>query len=128
MFADTSGNGIINVSGDLWKAQRKAGMKFFSGTNLELMVAEVLPEAYKRIETKLLKHATDGTIVDMQAVFLDFTSFVMGHMAYDVRCSTSSTSTANMGRWTLIQRIPSAKHLIMLQIRLADVFRIHCTL
>lgn len=60
-------------------------MKFFSGTNLEVMVEEVLPEAYSRIETRLLQLAKEGTVVDMQSVFLDFTSFIMGHMAYDVR-------------------------------------------
>lgn len=84
VHADDVGNGIINASGDLWKAQRKAGLKFFSGTNLELMVEEVLPEAYSRVRSRLVKHAEDGTIVDMQSVFLDYTSFVMGHMAYDV--------------------------------------------
>lgn len=49
------------------------------------MVEEVLPEAYSRMKSNLLNHARDGTVVDMQSVFLDFTSFVMGHMAYDVR-------------------------------------------
>lgn len=87
--ANRVGNGIINASGDLWKAQRKAGLKFFSGNNLDIMVDEVLPEAYSRIRSRLLKHAKDGTVVDMQSVFLDFTSFVMGHMAYDV-CFCSS--------------------------------------
>ena len=48
------------------------------------MVEEVLPEAYSRIKPKLLKHAEEGTIVDMQLIFQDFTSFVLGHMAYDV--------------------------------------------
>ena len=83
--AKRAGNGIINASGDLWKAQRKAGLKFFSGNNLEIMVDEVLPEAYSRIRQRLLEHADNGTVVDMQLIFLDFTSFIMGHMAYDVR-------------------------------------------
>lgn len=79
-----SGHGIINSSGELWRAQRRAGLKFFSGTNLEVMVEDVLPEAYARIRSKLLKHAEAGTVVDMQSIFLDFTSFIMGYMAYDV--------------------------------------------
>lgn len=83
--ADRAGNGIINASGDLWKTQRKAGLKFFSGNNLEIMVEEVLPEAYLRMRSQMLEHAKAGTLVDMQSIFLDFTSFVMGHMAYDVR-------------------------------------------
>lgn len=53
----------------------------------------VLPEAYSRIRSRLLEHAEAGTIVDMQSIFLDFTSFVMGHMAYDVRsCHRKSKS------------------------------------
>lgn len=50
------------------------------------MVDEVLPEAYSRMKAHLLKSIEAGTVVDMQAVFLDFTSFVVGYMAYDV-CS-----------------------------------------
>jgi len=91
---DLFGNGIINASGDLWKAQRKAGLKFFSGSNLEAMVDEVLPEAYQRMKLQLLKHAEEETAVDMQSVFLDFTSFVMGHMAYDVRPRTCLPATS----------------------------------
>lgn len=81
---DLFGYGIINASGDLWKSQRKAGLKFFSGNNIEVMVEEILPEAYSRTKAQLLEHAEAGTPVDMQSVFLDFTSFVMGHMAYNV--------------------------------------------
>lgn len=82
---DLFGNGIINASGELWKTQRKAGLKFFSGSNLDAMVNTVLPEAYTRLQSQLSECARTGAIVDMQSVFLDFTSFVMGHMAYDVR-------------------------------------------
>ena len=52
------------------------------------MVDEVLPEAYSRIRSRLLEHTKADTVVDIQAIFLDFTSSVMGHMAYDVRSST----------------------------------------
>jgi len=52
------------------------------------MVDEVLPEAYSRIRSQLLEHANVGSVVDMQSIFLDLTSFVMGHMAYDV-CSSA---------------------------------------
>lgn len=89
-IADASGCGIINASGELWKAQRRAGLKFFSGANLEVLIDHVLPEAYDCMRTKLLKHADAGTLVDLQSVFLDFTSFIIGHMAYDVgsyRCA-----------------------------------------
>lgn len=88
---DLFGNGIINASGELWKAQRKAGLKFFSGSNLDAMVELILPEAYSRMHTRLSKLAKDGTVVDMQSIFLDFTSFIMGHMAYDVRLTYPDT-------------------------------------
>lgn len=78
------GRGIINVHGDLWSAQRKAGSKFFSGKQLEMMVEEILPEAFDRIRKKLQHHVEARTVVDMQDIFLDYTSFIMGHMAYDV--------------------------------------------
>lgn len=76
--------GIINANGDLWSSQRKSGSKFFSGSQLEVMVEEVLPEAIQRVRTNLNKHINSGAVVDMQNVFLDYTSFIMGHMAYDV--------------------------------------------
>ncbi|KAK6372987.1 hypothetical protein LTR64_004906 [Lithohypha guttulata] len=57
------------------------------------MVEQVLPEAYSRMKSQLLKHAKDGTVVDMQSVFLDFTSFVMGHMAYDMDLDSSHPFT-----------------------------------
>lgn len=85
-----AGAGIINASHENWRAQRRIGLKFFSGKNLELMVEEILLEAYQRLKERLSKHAEYGTTVDMQSVFLDFTSFVMGQMAFDVENLDSS--------------------------------------
>ncbi|KAK5274132.1 hypothetical protein LTR96_000732 [Exophiala xenobiotica] len=81
---DLFGHGIINATGDLWRAQRKAGLKFFSGANLDALVEEVLPEVYEATTRKhLLQASQDGSIVDLQKVFLDLTTTVVGHMAYD---------------------------------------------
>lgn len=79
----TEGYGIINATGDLWKAQRKAGLKFFSGSNLDALIEEVLPEVYKDTRKQLLQAAKDGTVIDLQKIFLDLTTTVVGHMAYD---------------------------------------------
>ena len=78
------GHGIINADGDLWKAQRKAGLKFFSGPNLDALIEDVLPEIYMQTKAELLQHAQHGTELDLQKVFLDLTTRVMGVMAYDV--------------------------------------------
>ncbi len=79
-----AGHGIINANGELWKAQRKAGMTFFSGTRLEGFVEVVLPEVYARTRAQLLEYASIGTQVDLQAVFLDLTTTAVGRTAYNV--------------------------------------------
>ncbi|EXJ87016.1 hypothetical protein A1O3_03973 [Capronia epimyces CBS 606.96] len=80
---DLFGYGIINATGDLWRAQRKAGLKFFSGANLDALAEEVLPEVYAGTRKHLLQAANDGSVIDLQKVFLDLTTTVVGHMAYD---------------------------------------------
>ena len=79
-----SGYGIINATGELWKAQRKAGLKFFGGASLEVLIEDVLPEAYEKARTELLEIAGAGKAIDLQRFFLDLTTTVVGQMAYDV--------------------------------------------
>lgn len=79
-----AGHGIINANGDLWKAQRKAGVKFFSGTNLDSMIEDVMPQAYAKAKTQMMSHAENGSRFDLQKFFLDLTTNVVGVMAYDV--------------------------------------------
>jgi len=78
------GYGIINASGELWKAQRKAGLKFFSGANLDTLIEDVLPEAYTATQSYLRQCTEQKSVVDLQKVFLDLTTIVVGQMAYDV--------------------------------------------
>ncbi len=78
-----SGYGIINASGDLWRAQRKAGLKFFGGDSLDILVEDVLPEAYQRSRAELLELSKIGKQVDLQRFFLDLTTTTVGQMAYD---------------------------------------------
>ena len=78
------GHGIINADGDLWKAQRKAGLSFFSGTSLESFMETVLPEAFVHTRTQLLECTQSGSKVDLQGVFLELTTKAVGRMAYNV--------------------------------------------
>jgi hypothetical protein len=78
------GHGIINSDGELWKTQRKAGLKFFTGSNLETLIEEVLPSAYMQTRSVLLQHAQSGDFLDLEAIFLDLTTTVVGRLAYDV--------------------------------------------
>ncbi len=90
---DHTGYGIINATGDLWRAQRKAGLKFFAGANLDALVEEVLPAVYAQTQLKLTEHANTGAVVDMQKVFLDMTTAVVGQMAYDASVHSDSGLT-----------------------------------
>jgi hypothetical protein len=62
-------------------------LKFFGGATLDSMVEDVLPEVYHSktgMRQQLLQAAKDNSIVDMQKLFLDLTTTVVGYMAYDV--------------------------------------------
>jgi hypothetical protein len=87
------GHGIINANGELWKAQRKAGLSFFSGTSLESFIETVVPEAFARTRTRLFKCAESGSPVDLQDVFLELTTKAVGRMAYNVSHIRSSSSS-----------------------------------
>lgn len=78
------GNGIINADGDLWKRQRKAGLPFFSNANLKVFVDRLLPYHLKDTEKRLGRAADNEDPIDMEAVFLELTTRLMGEMAYDV--------------------------------------------
>ena len=81
------GNGIINADGELWRIQRKAGLRFFSNANLKAFVNEVLPPFLEDTKRTLHEVAKQGEVVDLQNVLLEFTTRLMGKMAYDVGCS-----------------------------------------
>jgi hypothetical protein len=88
------GHGIINSDGELWKMQRKAGLKFFTGSNLDTLIEDVLPNAYLQIRPALLQHAKSGQRLDLEAVLLDLTTAVVGRMAYDVSSPTNIRHTS----------------------------------
>ena len=78
------GNGIINADGELWKIQRKAGLRFFNAANLKSFIDYVLPPLLDDTRRTLEDAAREGTQVDMQSVLLELTTRFMGNVAYDV--------------------------------------------
>ncbi|KAK2013852.1 cytochrome P450 [Colletotrichum eremochloae] len=80
---DLFGNGIINVDGDLWRIQRKAGLNFLNTSNLKVLIEVALPEYLSR-SLAFLETKADKGIVDLQAVFHEITTQLMGKMAYNM--------------------------------------------
>lgn len=81
---ESLGNGIINADGELWKIQRKAGLRFFSNANLKTLIEDVLPPIFVDTEKSLDDASRSRNILDLQTVLLDLTTRLMGNMAYDV--------------------------------------------
>ncbi|KAI0396628.1 cytochrome P450 [Xylariaceae sp. FL0594] len=81
---DLFGDGIINADGELWKAQRKAGLHFLNVPNLRVLTDVALPRYLGRSVRYLEDKAKEGGIVDLQLVFHEVTSMLMGKMAYDM--------------------------------------------
>ena len=84
----TIGYGIINADGELWKAQRKAGLAFLSTANLRILTDVALPQ-YLSHAVERLTSLSDGNVVDLQKIFHEITTQLMGKMAYNVRQSYS---------------------------------------
>ena len=78
------GNGIINADGELWRIQRKAGLRFFSNANLQAFIDDTLPIFLKETNRHLDCAATSGQVVNLQDTLLELTTLLMGNIAYDV--------------------------------------------
>ncbi|MCJ1478161.1 hypothetical protein MMC13_006837 [Lambiella insularis] len=81
---DLFGNGIINADGELWRIQRKAGLRFFSNSNLRTFINDVLPPVLAETQLGLDKASETGSVVDLQHVLLELTTRLMGRMAYNM--------------------------------------------
>jgi hypothetical protein len=79
-----SGNGIINADGDLWKVQRKAGLHFLNNANLKVLTDEALPQ-YIDENVGILEKMEEASTVDLEEIFHELTTQLMGQMAYNVR-------------------------------------------
>ena len=80
----SKGNGIINADGDLWKIQRKAGLRFFSNANLKSFIDDVLPPLLAETKSLLDKVAEQEAQIDLQKALLELTTRLMGNVAYNV--------------------------------------------
>ena len=55
------------------------------------MIDQVLPEVYEEsTEKELLQAAQERSMLDLQKIFHELTTTVVGHMAYDVRFCSSN--------------------------------------
>ncbi|KAI1880983.1 hypothetical protein JX265_001223 [Neoarthrinium moseri] len=81
---DLFGGGIINSDGELWKVQRKAGLAFLNTSNLQVLTDVALPKYLGQSVGVLKRHGDDGNAVDLQLVFHEITSQLMGKMAYNM--------------------------------------------
>ncbi|KAK3332180.1 cytochrome P450 [Cercophora scortea] len=80
---DLFGNGIINADGELWKTQRKAGLSFLTTANIRVLTDVALPQhLFESVSD--LKQREGGATVDLQHVFHEITTKVMGKMAYNM--------------------------------------------
>ncbi|CAF9926782.1 MAG: hypothetical protein GOMPHAMPRED_004220 [Gomphillus americanus] len=85
---DLFGNGILNTDGELWRIQRKAGLRFFTNSNLMHFIDVVLPPLMRALHQKLEKAASNGCVIDLQEALLEVTTGLMGRVAYDMEMST----------------------------------------
>ena len=99
LTTESLGNGIINADGDLWRIQRKAGLRFFSNANLKTFIEHILPPILADTEERLDDASRKGSVVDLQIVLLDLTTRLMGSMAYGVRGFVHPLPTSHMGPW-----------------------------
>ncbi|KAI0152684.1 cytochrome P450 [Xylariaceae sp. FL1272] len=90
---DLFGHGIINADGALWKAQRKAGLHFLSVANLRVLTDVALPRYIEQCVGELKMQAKSGDIVDLQLMFHEITSQLMGKMAYDMEMHANDEFT-----------------------------------
>ncbi|KAK3349109.1 cytochrome P450 [Lasiosphaeria hispida] len=80
---DLFGNGIINADGEFWKVQRKAGLSFLNTANLRVLTEVALPQ-YLLESVNGLKARVGEGVVDLQHVFHEITTQLMGKMAYNM--------------------------------------------
>ncbi|KAK0709824.1 cytochrome P450 [Lasiosphaeria miniovina] len=80
---DLFGNGIINADGELWKLQRKAGLAFLNTANLRVLTEVALPQ-YLFESVNEIKATIGEEVIDLQHVFHEITTKLMGRMAYNM--------------------------------------------
>lgn len=93
---DLFGHGIINADGDAWRLQRRAGAAFLSTANLRVLTDVALPRYLGGQLDRLGAVADSGSgdeVVDLQEVFHEVTTQLMGKMAYNMEMHTDDPFT-----------------------------------
>lgn len=88
---DLFGNGIINADGDLWKLQRKAGLSFLTTANLRVLTDIALPQYLSESVAELKASTGRETAIDLQHIFHEITTKLMGKMAYNMEMHADDT-------------------------------------
>lgn len=86
MYPISTGHGIINSDGELWKVQRKAGLAFLNTKNLQVLTDVALPQYLAQSVDFLKSRSRDVREADLQSVFHEITTQLMGKLAYNVCC------------------------------------------
>ncbi|KAK7716207.1 hypothetical protein SLS64_003359 [Diaporthe eres] len=81
---DLFGHGIINSDGELWKVQRKAGLAFLNTKNLQVLTDVALPQYLAQSVEFLKSRSRDVREADLQSVFHEITTQLMGKLAYNM--------------------------------------------
>ncbi|OAA68064.1 cytochrome p450 monooxygenase [Niveomyces insectorum RCEF 264] len=102
MLWDLFGHGIVNADGEVWRVQRKAGLGFLNTANLRVLTDMALPRYLAATLAQLRQHAASSssstatsstTPVDLQAVFHELTSRLMGKLAYNMEMHADDAFT-----------------------------------
>lgn len=104
---DLLGDGIFNADGHTWKAQRKVGSNIMTMSNLKNLVAGVLDAQSQRFSDLLQQAAKQGTPIDLQKAYFDFTIQTFLRIAFSTDLETvQSTRIA-----TRSEQQKAAQHL-----------------
>ncbi|RKF64961.1 Cytochrome P450 86B1 [Erysiphe neolycopersici] len=79
---DLMGNGIINSDNELWKIQRRAGLKFLNKANMKVLTDLALPQYLQQAVQSL--ECSANSIVDLDDTFHEVTTLLMGRLAYNM--------------------------------------------
>eukprot|EP00009_Paramoeba_aestuarina_P004915 CAMPEP_0201513646 /NCGR_PEP_ID=MMETSP0161_2-20130828/5662_1 /ASSEMBLY_ACC=CAM_ASM_000251 /TAXON_ID=180227 /ORGANISM="Neoparamoeba aestuarina, Strain SoJaBio B1-5/56/2" /LENGTH=426 /DNA_ID=CAMNT_0047909947 /DNA_START=631 /DNA_END=1911 /DNA_ORIENTATION=+ len=94
IFEDLLGDGIFNVDGHMWEAQRKAASKEFSVSRFRNYMLEIFSEFSLEVMGRLEEAAIKKTPVDIQDLFFRYTFDSFGKLAFglDVGCLVGEKS------------------------------------
>jgi cytochrome P450 len=123
-LTELAGSGIINTDGEMWKTQRKAGMSFLNTANLRVLTEVALPQ-HLRESIDYLRSASG--VVDLQHVFHEITTQLMGKMAYNVRpMQWYRGMILTLCRWRCMPTTSSRSRLTMHRVQRQSASRIPC--